>query len=115
MPVLVIHMPDNQVIENDKKSFDDAFADGIGYGFALNKKILAQVFPVEPGYRVVMLCKSRQRRAEGDLVRLEPAFKHKGVEWWTDNHIRRYHVHMKNLKIVEYKSEKLNKNGVAVI
>jgi len=119
MPSLVIHAPEYQLAREDTKSFDDIFRTGIGKGYALNSTILRQVFPegmIHPGWRVVLLCKDRgrERRAEGELVRLEPAIKD-GRPWFTKNRIRRYDVYVENFEMVPYKSEALNKNGVAVI
>jgi hypothetical protein len=111
MPSLVIHAPDYQVYENDKKSFKDTFETGVGRGYALNSTILRQIPSVD---RVVLLCKDKRRRAEGDLVKLEPATKD-GKPWFTNNHIRRYDVYVENFKLVPYRFEELNRNGVAVI
>lgn len=118
MPSLVIHAPEYQVREG-AKTFEDTFQTGIGEAYALNSTIIRQVFPVgermiRPGWRVVLLCKDRKRRAEGDLVRLEPATKD-GRPWFTKNHIRRYDVYVKNFVMVPYRPEALNRNGVAVI
>jgi len=69
MPSLVIHAPEYQVIGKNKKSFKDTFETGIGRGYALNSTILRQI---SPGCQVVLLCKDRECRAEGILVKLEP-------------------------------------------
>jgi hypothetical protein len=57
---------------------------------------------------VVLLCKDTEKRAEGKLVKLVPTGK-------TDNGIERYDVYFENIKMVPYKAERLNRNGVAVI
>ena len=117
MPSIVIHAPEYQVVQKDKKSFKDTFGTGIGRGYALNKKILRQIPQVgmiRPGWRVALLCKYKRLRAEGDLIKLEPAIKD-GKPWFTKNHIRRYNIYTENFEIVPYRSEALNRNGVAVI
>ena len=111
MPSLVMHAPECQIIVKNKKSFTDTFETGIGRGYALNSTILRQI---SPGCQVVLLCKDRECRAEGILVKLEPGIKD-GEPWFTTNHIRRYNVYVEKFEMVPYKSEKLNKNGVAVI
>ncbi|MDI6776422.1 MAG: hypothetical protein QMD03_04135 [Syntrophales bacterium] len=116
MPSLIIHAPEYQVREG-AKSFEDTFRTGIGEAYALNSSILRQVFlegMIRPGWRVVLLCKDRRRRAEGELVRLEPAIRD-GRPWFTNNHIRRYDVYVENFEMVPYRPEALNRNGVAVI
>ena len=71
--------------------------------------INAKLFPrITLGGRVVLLCKDEPRRAEGRLVKLVPTFK-------AGNGIQRYDVHIENLKMVPYKPESLNRNGVAAI
>lgn len=117
MPSLVVHAPEYQLVREDTKSFQDTFETGVGKAYALNSTILAQVFPegiIHPGWRVVLLCKDRRRRAEGELIRLEPAIKD-GRPWFTKNGIRRYNVYIQNFEMVSYRSEALNRNGVAVI
>ncbi len=117
MPSLVIHAPEYQLVREGTKSFEDTFQSGIGEAYALNSTILRNVFSegvIRLGWRVVLLCKDRRRRAEGELVRLEPAMRN-GRPWFTGNHIRRYDVYVRNFKIVPYRPESLNRNGVAVI
>ncbi len=55
-----------------------------------------------------MLSKDELKRAEGELDKLVPTVK-------TRNGIQRYDVYIKNLRMVSYKPESLNRNGVAVI
>lgn len=117
MPSLVIHAPEYQLGREDTMSFDDTFTKGVGKGYALNKTILRKLSPdgmIRPGRRVVLLSKDRRLRAEGKLVRLEPAIRD-GRPWFTNNHIRRYNVYIENFEMVPYRPEKLNRNGVAVI
>lgn len=117
MPSLVIHAPEYQLVREDTKSFNDTFETGVGKAYALNSTILAQVLPggiIRPGWRVVLLCKDRRRRAEGALVRLESATKD-GRRWVTKNGIQRYDVYVENFEMVPYRPEALNRNGIAVI
>ena len=83
MPSLVIHTPDSQLGRQGTKSFEETFMSGVGDAFALNRIIYRQI---HPGCLVVLLCKNRRLRAEGQLVRLEPATKD-GRLWVTRNHI----------------------------
>lgn len=117
MPSLVIHAPDYQTYQEDKQSFDDTFKSGKGNAYALNKTILARLQPegtVMPGWRVALLCKNSKLRAEGELVGIKPAIKN-GGPWFTKNGIRRYDVYIKNIEMVPYRPEALNRNGVAII
>ena len=112
MPSLVIHTPEYQLVREDAKSFEDTFDTGVGKAYALNSTIYRQIYP---GCRVVLLCKDRRRRrAEGKLVRLEPAIKD-GRRWVTKNGIQRYDVYVENFEMVPYRPEALNRNGVAVV
>ena len=78
---------------------------GVGDGYAIAQTLFAQL---SPGCGVVLLCKDTEKRAEGTLVELVPTGK-------ADNGIERYNVRFENIKMVRYKSERLNRNGVAVI
>jgi hypothetical protein len=111
VPSLVIHAPEYQLGREDTKSFKDTFDTGVGKAYALNRTIYYQI---HPGCRVVLLCKDRRRRAEGKLVKLEPAIKN-GRRCVTKNGIQRYDVYVENFEMVPYSPEALNRNGVAVI
>lgn len=112
MPTLVIHAPERQLGRDDTKSFCDTLTTGIGKAYALNSIIFNQI---SLGCRVVLLCKDKKRRAEGQLVRLEPATKDDGSLWVTRNGIQRYDVFVENFEMITYSPEALNRNGVAVI
>jgi len=106
MTTLVIHAPTRKAQQEDKKSFDDTVSSGIGEGYAINRNLFVQL---SPGCGVIILCKDRKLRAEGELVKLIPTEK-------TSNGVQRYDVYIKNIeKVALYKSEKLNRNGVSVI
>jgi hypothetical protein len=77
----------------------------VGDGYAITQNLFSKL---SPGCGVVLLCKDSEKRAEGTLVELVPTGK-------TDNGIERYDVHFESMKMVPYKSERLNRNGVAVI
>ncbi|MEW6067616.1 MAG: hypothetical protein AB1610_04925 [Nitrospirota bacterium] len=111
MPSLVIHAPEYQVVQVGKKSFINTFNTGIGEGYAINRRLFGQIYP---GCRVILLCNDKRCRAEGELVKLEPAMRD-GKRLITKNGIPRYDVYIKNLTTVTYKPERLNHNGVAVI
>lgn len=105
MPSLVINAPKQQVVLNNKKSFQETFGSGIGQGYAIWRTLFNQIYP---GCKVVLLCKDERRRGEGILEKLVPTDK-------TINGIQRYDVHIRDLRIVSYKPENLNRNGVAVV
>ncbi len=111
MQSFIIHTPDSQLGREGTKSFEDTFESGVGSAYALNSRIYKQI---HDGCRVVLLCKKRRLRAEGQLIRLEPAIKD-GRPWITENHIQRYNVFVQNFEMVPYISETLNRNGVAVL
>ncbi|MGD0415532.1 MAG: hypothetical protein ABSA80_09280 [Terriglobales bacterium] len=105
MATLVINAPKAKIRQTNAQSFETTLTSCVGDGYAIWKTLVAQV---NTGSGVVLLDKDQKKRAEGTLVRLVPIEK-------TGNGIQRYEVHMKNLRIVPYKSERLNRNGVAVI
>ena len=105
MSTLVINAPKAKVEQTRAQSFEATFASGVGDGYAITKILFAQL---SAGCGVVLLDKDQGKRAEGTLVQLVPTEK-------TENGIQRYDVHIKNLKMVPYKPESLNRNGVAVI
>jgi hypothetical protein len=102
---LVLNAPKQQENQKDKKSFRETLATGIGEGYALNKKILSKI---QEGCKVILLSKDQKLRAEGILEKLIPTIK-------TKNHIQRFNIKIKNFKKVEYKDEKLNRNGVNIV
>ncbi len=78
---------------------------GIGDGYAINRRLRQQI---NPGDRVILLDKDAAQRAVGTLTGIQP-------NGWTGNGIQRYDLLLRNLAIVPYQSERLNRNGVAVI
>ncbi len=105
MSTLVIHAPRAKVEEEQKRSFKTTLQSGVGDEYAIASSLVRRL---SPGCKVVVLSKDEGLRAEGELVMLVPKSK-------TANGIQRYDVHVKNLKIVPYKPERLNRNGVAVL
>ena len=77
----------------------------VGPDYAITRDLVAQLYA---GCGVVLLCKDKPRRAEGTLVKLVPTVR-------AGNGIQRYDVYIDNLEMVPYKSECLNRNGVAII
>jgi hypothetical protein len=101
---LVISAPRQQEIERNAQSFEKTVSTGIGKDYAINSKLFHQI---HPGCKVVLLSKDRKLRAEGELIRLVPTNK-------TKNGIQRYDVHVSGFVKVQYHSERLNRNGVAL-
>lgn len=105
MTTLVINAPRRATTSESKRSFDSTFASGVGEGYAIAK---ASVTRCLPGSKVVLLSTDEGKRAEGTLVKLEPAGKAR-------NGLQRYDVHVANLARVAYRPEQINRYGVAVI
>lgn len=105
MVSLVLNAPQEQVNENNKKSFQSIINSRIGVGYVISKGQYEQLYE---GCQVILLCKDRKQRAEGKLRKLIPTEK-------AGNGIQRYDVYMDDLKLVKYKPELLNRAGVAVI
>jgi len=108
MRKLVINAPKRKTPTAEKM-----IENGKGPRYAIWDSLLDRVYDsssqrVRQGCGVVLLCKNRELRWEGMLVRLNRIEK-------TKNGIWRYDVHMEGMKPVEYKPEKLNFCGVAVI
>jgi hypothetical protein len=105
MPSLVIHAPHGRVQEENKRSFNETFETGIGDEYAIPSRLAALL---SPGCKVILLSKDEQKRAEGELVKLEPRSK-------ANNGMQRYDVHVRSLKMVPYKGEVLLRSGIAVV
>ncbi len=105
MVALVINAPKEKTQSEAKRSFRDTFEKGVGEGYAIAMNLFEQC---HPSCTVVLLSKDEQKRAEGKLVALVPTEK-------TGSGMQRYDVYIKELRMVPYKSEALNRNGVAVI
>jgi hypothetical protein len=58
---------------------------------------------------VILLDKTGRRKAKGDITGIAPTSS------ITGNGIRRFDIHMANLRECEYKPERLNRNGVAIV
>lgn len=111
MRTLVINAPDSQQGREDTRSFIDTFRTGIGKAYGINSKIFREI---HSGCRVVLLCKDKRLRAEGELLRLELA-THNGVPWVTRNHVQRYDVYVANFTMTMYQPEHLNRMGVGIV
>jgi hypothetical protein len=105
MLTLVINAPKAKVQEENKQSFEKTFTSGVGDEYAIWSHLVSLLVP---GSRVVLLSKDEGLRAEGGLTELVPGSK-------TGSGIQRYNVHIANLRMVPYKPERLNRNGIAVI
>lgn len=111
MITLVIHTPYHRV-KDGAKSFKAVLADGVGVGYIITPNELS-ILKSSSNVSVVVLDKDKKQRAEGTLINplinLVPTKK-------AENGKQRYNVkNIKNLKRVQYKSESLNRNGIAVI
>jgi|SRR5262245_6655920 len=105
MATLIIHAPQEMVAQESKRSFDRTIQLGIGEAYAIPK---AEADLLAPGDKVVVLSKDEKRRAEGTLVKLVQNGE-------TETGMKRYDVHMQDLKPVPYKSEPLERTGVSVV
>jgi hypothetical protein len=103
---LVLHAPEYQVTMNSKRSFSQTIATGIGDHYALNCNILPQA---QNAKTVIILDKTSRQKATGDITRIVP------TNSITGNGIRRFDIHVANLRECEYKPERLNRNGVAIV
>jgi hypothetical protein len=100
----VINAP-KSAVKQGSRSFQNTFTSRIGEEYAISAGLYSLL---SPGCTVALLSKDEKLRAEGKLLKLVP-------KSWTNNGLRRYDVHIKNLKMVAYKPERLNRNGIAVI
>ena len=105
MATLVLNAPTWRENEDGAKSFESMLASGVGAGYAIAASLVTLV---SRGCTVVILNKEKGLRAEGTLVRLQPVGK-------TRSGMRRYDVHMQDLRQVRYRPEALNRCGVAVV
>ncbi|MGC2616458.1 MAG: hypothetical protein WA354_20665 [Terracidiphilus sp.] len=105
MSTLVIHAPSKKTQQENKRSFHQTFESGVGDNYAISKNLF---YRLSAGCNVILLDKWKDLRAEGTLVRLEKTEK-------AGNGLQRYDVQIENLRMVPYKPENLNRNGVAVI
>jgi hypothetical protein len=104
MLTLVIHAPKARVRKDGSRSFLGTFNSGVGEEYA----IYSTLPPIPSGSKLVLLSKDEELRAEGDVLQLVPKGKAK-------NGVQLYDVHVRNLQMVSYKPEPLNRCGVAVI
>jgi hypothetical protein len=102
---LVINAPRRTVLSDRRKTFDLTFSSGVGDGYAISRASAAHC---HVGCKVVLLSTDEYKRAEGILVKLEPAGK-------AGNGLQRYDAHIESLRRVAYRPGRINRNGVAVI
>lgn len=105
MTTLVIHAPSGKARQEGKKSFDDTFKEGVGDRYAIDLKSYGLLYP---GCDVVLLDKDKRQRAEGRLLKLVEVSK-------TEAGMQRYDVYIENLRMVQYKPERLARCGIAVM
>jgi hypothetical protein len=102
MPTLIINAPS---YKKSKRSFSKTISTGIGNDYALNSKIYAGATKAK---NVIVLDKTHKKKATGVIVGIVLTGNMAG-------NIPRYNISMSNLKPRPYKSESLNRNGVALI
>lgn len=107
MPTLVIHAPKR----SGKRSFEQILKDSMGPGYIIYEGDEVAFYPnPKPCSRVVLLRNDNSKaRSEGRLVKLDPH------EEKTPRGKQRYDVYFADAKTVDYKYEKVNRCGVAVI
>jgi len=104
---LVIHAPEWKVKRKGAKNFEWIMEHNMGPGYAICKSYRSKI---HRGCRVVLLRKSKpQARAEGELVDL--VF----TQRFTPQGIKKFDVYTENLTKVDYKEERLNRFGIALI
>lgn len=106
MATLIIHAPKTMAEQQSKRSFQATRESGIGDGYAISRYVHDELAFASDA--VVLLDKVDKRRAEGTLEKLVENGK-------TETGMKRYDVHIKGLKEVKYKPERLGRTGVAVI
>lgn len=104
MATLILNAPTWRENEDGAKTFESMLATGVADGYAIASTLVGRL---SPGCAVVVLNKEKGQRAEGTLLRLQPA----GM---TKSGIQRYNVHIAGLRCVRYCAELLNRCGVAV-
>jgi hypothetical protein len=108
MKALVISGRQDKVDQGsgDSASFDEIVASGVGPSYIISDKEQEQL---TPGSKVVILDKDRGRRSESRLRELRPTER-------ADNGKQRYDVCFEiPVTPVNYRNERLNHNGVAII
>ena len=105
MRTLVIHAPQHKV-KGGGASFGAILSSGVGPEYAIYESIISKLSI--PGSTVVLLDKDQELRAEGVLVKLVRTPRRIPNAW-------RYNVHVEKWTTVSYKSEELNRCGVALL
>ena len=105
MATLIIHAPKGKADSEGKRSFATTLQPGIGDSYAISKSDVDQL---STGDKVVVLSKDERRRAEGRLDKLVPNGR-------TETGMKRFDVHITELKEVDFRPESLGRTGVSVI
>ncbi len=87
------------------RSFEKIFSSGIGPTYIISDYDRGQL---APGSKLIILDDDQEKRAESELTGFSFAEM-------AGNGQARYNVHHANPKMVPYKKERLNRNGVAII
>jgi hypothetical protein len=104
MPTLNLSAPRAKVGPPPYRSFQRILDSGIGEAYAIAEN---QFNLLSSGSGVALVSNDEKRRAEGMLVELVLVGR-------TKSGMRRYDVHIKNLKEVDYKPEHFMRWGVSV-
>lgn len=103
---LVISAPHSKSVSGyDFRSFEGIFSSGIGPTYIISDDDREQL---PTGSKVVIINNEDEKRAEAQLTEFKFAEM-------AANGQARYDVHLVNPKMVPYKKERLNRNGVAII
>jgi hypothetical protein len=103
---LVISAPPSKAESGyDSHSFEKIYLSGVGPTYIISDRDREQL---PPGSKVILIDNESEKRAEAQLTGFSFAEM-------AANGQARYDVHLVNPKMVAYKKESLNRNGVAII
>ena len=103
---LIIHAPARRSTSGPN-SFNSILKTGLGPGYALSKK---EANIIMPGFKLVLLRKDKDKaRAEGQLVKIV------ATDRMTPQGLMRYDIYFKDMKLVPYRTERLNHFGVSLV
>jgi hypothetical protein len=103
---LVINAPHSKSVSGyDFRSFEKIFSSGVGPTYIVSDYDREQL---PAGSKVIIIDNEYEKRAEAQLAEFTFAEM-------AGNGQARYDVHLVNPKMVPYKKERLNRNGVAIV
>jgi hypothetical protein len=104
MATLIINAPK----KGTKRSFEEVIKTGYAVGYAISRKDYQKLMPKTSEVIIIRKNFKYEKRAEGILYKIEEGGK-------TPQGVQRYNIWIKDIKLVNYMSEKINRFGVAVI